>query len=100
MPRLRSMTPGALLRWRARRPASVQRALDVARGNQRYDLPFRAVVRQVEIPIHPTARGGEVLVERLELECGHLVPLPGGALAGRTKPGQVRQCSACAEAAE
>ena len=95
MPRLRSMTPGALLRWKTRRPASIQHALDVARRNQRYDLPFRAIVCELNVEIQPTPRGPRITVRRLELECGHLVPLPGGALVNRTAVGQLRQCAEC-----
>ena len=98
MPRLRSMSPGALLRWKQRRPQAVRHALDVARGNQRYDLPFREVVRAVDVEIQPAPRGPRVTVARLELECGHLVPLPGGALVDWTAPGQLRQCRECADA--
>lgn len=98
MPRLRSMSPGALLHWKQLRPASVRHALEVARGNQRYDLPFREVLRAVDVELQPVARGPRIIVARLELDCGHLVPLPGGALAGWTRPGQMRQCRECGKA--
>jgi hypothetical protein len=91
------MTPGALLRWKRGRPSFIRHALDVARGNQRYDLPFREIVRAVDVEIQPVARGPRVTVARLELDCGHLVPLPGGALVDRMQPGQLRQCRPCAD---
>lgn len=90
-------TPGAAAKWSAARQRTIRQALAVARTHADDASPYRAIVRTVQVTIRPTARGGELVVPRLELECGHLVPMPGGALVKRTKPGAVRRCKPCAE---
>jgi hypothetical protein len=93
--RKRNATPGAQAKWDAGRQRSIRQALDVARDHADNKSPYRAIVRTVEVPTRPTPRGGEVMAVRLELECGHLVPPPGGALVDRTQPGQTRRCRPC-----
>lgn len=91
-------TPGAAAKWRTGRRRAIRHALDVARAHADDKSPYRTVVREVEVATRPVARGGEVIETRLEPECGHVVALPGGALAPRTKVGHMRRCKPCYEA--
>jgi len=93
----RNTTPGALERWDASRRQSIRVAYQVARSHTDDTSPMREIVRRVQVPIRPVPRGGEVIEERLELECGHIVPLPGRAIPDREER-RYRRCAPCAEA--
>jgi hypothetical protein len=89
-------TPGAAAKWHADRRRSGRHALTIARGHADDSSPYRMIVRSVDVDTRPVPRAGIVVEKRLELECGHVVPLPGRAIPD-TEPRQMRRCRPCAD---
>lgn len=96
VPDSRSMTPASLERWKVLAARQGRRALGVARTHADDQSPFRRVERYVVVTLRLGPHLPEIALERLELECGHVVPMPGGALHYRPRLGDWRRCRECA----